>query len=58
MVDRTWISFFKSSFDANVIPMEADWVLAVNIKSRQIEFRFDDLQNEINDDPHLQEVSC
>lgn len=52
MVDRAWISFFKSSFDVNVIPMEADWVLAVTIKFRQIEFRFADLHNEINDDPH------
>lgn len=35
--------FLKSSFDANVIPMEAGWVLSVNIKFRQIEFRFTDL---------------
>ncbi|MFC9277160.1 hypothetical protein ACFTRA_18730, partial [Bacillus spizizenii] len=43
---------FKSSLDANEIPMEGDWVLAENIKFRQIEFHFTDLHNQINDHPH------
>lgn len=52
MVDRIRVSLLISSFNAYVIPMKADRVLIVNVKSRQIEFRFADLNNKINDDSH------